>query len=75
MALEWLNYDPTSSERSSLLAIGSMSPIIDVWDLDIVDSLEPAFSLGSKKKKSKKFSKATTHTDAVLALSWNHNVR
>jgi len=72
LAVEWLSFDPESETRGSLVAIGSMQPVIEVWDLDLVDCLEPAFRLGRKAKKKKKIP-GVGHTDAVLSLSWNSN--
>ena len=51
-----------------------MASIIDVWDVDVVGSLEPDFQLGKKKSKKKK-TPGIGHTDAVLSLSWNKRVR
>lgn len=51
-----------------------MSPIIDVWDLDLVNSLVPAFKLGKKGSK-KKGTPHIGHQDAVLDLSWNTNLK
>lgn len=36
------------------MAVGSMEPDIDIWDLDLVDTLQPVVSLGKKKKKKSK---------------------
>ena len=74
MALEWIGYAPEgeSGKQGNLVAVGSMNPVIDVWDIDLVDSLEPDFSLGRKAKKKKKI-KGYGHKDAVLSLAWNKN--
>ncbi|KAE8747156.1 hypothetical protein FOCC_FOCC006154 [Frankliniella occidentalis] len=88
LCLEWLNYDPSSPTDTNLCAVGGMTPVIHVIDLDIVDCLEPAYVLGSadvesndpvavhfkkKKKKGKKKRDHIGHKDAVLDLSWNTN--
>lgn len=65
-----MSFDPESDTKGNLVAVGSMDPIIHVWDLDIVDCLEPAFVLGSKKSKSAG-TKRVGHKEAVLALAWN----
>lgn len=49
-----------------------MTPIIEVWDLDLIDCLEPAYKLGCKPSKKKK-QKRVGHRDAVLDIAWNQN--
>jgi len=73
LALEWLSFDPESDTKGNLVAVGSMLPQIQVWDLDIVDCLEPAFTLGVKGSK-KKGIKRVGHKDAVLSLAWNQGM-
>jgi len=81
LALEWVGFDPGESESTSanLVAVGNMTSSIELWDLDVVNSLEPAFSLRGKQKRrrkdkaAKKVAVSRGHTDAILALSWNTN--
>ncbi|KAG7165153.1 Periodic tryptophan protein 1-like, partial [Homarus americanus] len=74
LCMEWLNYDPGDEQLkpANMMAIGSMSPVIEVWDLDLVDCLEPAYTLGKKGKKKKKIAGAG-HKEPVLSLAWNRH--
>lgn len=83
LVLEWMDYDVAEEQPGNFVAMGTMEPDIGIWDLDVVDSLEPVATLSGdrpqvKKKKKKKVEKTETlsgHSDAVLDLSWNHHVR
>ena len=58
-------------DELSLIAVGTMEPEIELWDLDLVDSVEPCVVLGAKKEKSKKKLSKNRHNKPVLCLSWN----
>jgi len=36
------------------VAVGTMESEIQIWDLDIVNTIEPAYTLAGQKKKKKK---------------------
>lgn len=69
LCIEWLDYEP-DHPPGNYCAIGFMTPIIEIWDLDIINCLEPAYKLGRKPSRKKNLTRIG-HTDAVLDLSWN----
>ena len=71
LCLEWINFDPADATDGNMVALGTMDPDISIWDVDIIDVLEPAFVLAGSKKKKKKKAKLQGHRDAILDLSWN----
>lgn len=71
LCLEWLDFHPADDTPGNYIAVGDMTPEIKIFDLDIVDVLEPDYVLGKMKKKAKKSSAEKGHTDAVISLSWN----
>ncbi|XP_061345157.1 uncharacterized WD repeat-containing protein C17D11.16-like isoform X2 [Gastrolobium bilobum] len=77
----WLDCPLKGGERGNFLAVGSMEPSIEIWDLDVIDEVQPCVVLGGiaeKKKKGKKKSikyKDGSHTDSVLGLAWNKEYR
>ncbi|WOL16521.1 hypothetical protein Cni_G25308 [Canna indica] len=77
----WLDCSLKSGDKGNFIAVGSMDPSIEIWDLDLIDEVQPCVVLGgvSKKKKvgkktSVKYRKGS-HRDSVLGLAWNKEVR
>jgi len=87
LCLEWLDVpvgkNSEGKTQGNFVAVGTMEPDIEIWDLDVVDSMYPNAILGqggkddrskkSKKKKSK--SNDEYHIDSVLALAANRQHR
>eukprot|EP01133_Synstelium_polycarpum_P016656 gene16656-19793_t len=77
ICLAWMDQNPiTPTEKGSFVAVGTFEPAIEIWDLDVVDNAVPTAILGQNevdKGLRKKRSMMTTHShsDAVMALSWN----
>jgi periodic tryptophan protein 1 len=91
LCVEWLDFPvgANTGDRTTgnFVAVGTMEPDIEVWDLDIVDCMYPNAILGQggaelegdmkKAKKPKKKTKANDefHVDSVLALATNRQHR
>ena len=67
LCLSWLDCNPKGEGKGNYIAVGTMQPEIEIWDLDVVDSVEPVSVLGgvlepaageeTSEKKSKKSKK------------------
>jgi periodic tryptophan protein 1 len=92
LCVEWLDIPVEKKgvdkdSTANFVAIGTMDPDIEIWDLDTVDCMYPNAVLGKggqigdektkEKKKRKKDKKANDHyhVDAVLALAANRKHR
>lgn len=90
LALEWLDMPvgrniEDKNGKGNFVAVGTMDPDIELWDLDVVDCMYPNAILGPgaedsdkpKKKKKKKSKKPNDnyHVDAVLSLAANRQHR
>lgn len=90
LCVEWLDIacgrlSVDKDAQANFVAIGTMDPDIELWDLDTVDCMYPNAILGQggnpddekKKKKKKKSKKANDeyHVDAVLSLAANRKHR
>ena len=91
LCVEWLNYNPNTnleddgSRRGNMVAVGTFDPDIEIWDLDVIESVYPDAILGQssklstapsskkkdKKKKKRKVANEEFHVDAVMCLAAN----
>ncbi|KAL5720194.1 hypothetical protein ACHQM5_012881 [Ranunculus cassubicifolius] len=86
LCTEWLDFNLKGGDKGNFIAVGSMEPAIEIWDLDLIDEVQPCMVLGGvvekKKKKRKKDTKKLSikykkdsHKDSVLGLAWNKLAR
>ncbi|OQR92254.1 periodic tryptophan protein [Achlya hypogyna] len=95
LSLAWMDLAPVLPENGnpvngSFVAVGTFKPGIEIWNLDVLDVLEPAATLGGednaslrdvavpkamRKKHKKAQLKPGSHEDAVLGLDWNASHR
>jgi periodic tryptophan protein 1 len=51
LCIAWMDCSPSgSTERANMAAVGTMEPGIEIWDIDVVDAVEPAATLGGEDK-------------------------
>ena len=81
LCMTWLNCHPdtnTQSDSGSYVAVGTFKAGIEIWNLDVLDVLEPSAVLGGEQNTDLRKVALTqgemkegSHTDAVMALDWN----
>ena len=73
LSLEWIPFK--NNMKCNYALVGSFTPGIEIWNLDIMDAIEPEIILGlnteSKNKIQKNISEELYHTDAVMSICLN----
>lgn len=93
LCLAWMDCPPFLADGGQMaignyIAVGTFNPEIEIWNLDVLDPLEPTATLGGAapgmikpKKKGKKGQEPEvellegSHEGAVMSLSWNRSYR
>ncbi|ORY98800.1 WD40-repeat-containing domain protein [Syncephalastrum racemosum] len=81
LCIEWIDFhtgDKAGAEGAgNYVAIGTFEPDIEIWNLDVVDTMIPQTILGHTNKEKKRSKKVNDkyHVDAVMDLAWNKQHR
>lgn len=70
----WLDFRPNGGDKGNFVAVGTMEPVIEIWDLDKIKEENPSMTLGGRSEKSGKY-KSGSHKKSVLGLAWNKEFR
>ena len=71
LCIEWLPLK--NNVKCNYALVGSFTPGIEIWNLDILDVLEPEVVLGKMNSKNNIIDSNLFHTDAVMCLNLNIN--
>ncbi|CAI5714741.1 unnamed protein product [Peronospora destructor] len=97
LCMAWMDCAPvpldprTGPMDGSFVAVGTFKPGIEIWDLNVMDVLEPSATLGGeqddklrdvampkmlkRRKSCKTVLQPGSHQDSVMALDWNSSHR
>ena len=83
LSLSWLGVAPTGAgDAGSYVAVGTFDPVIEIWNLDVLDPMEPSASLGGEGPSSASAARRARqgrtvqrsqdgHEDAVMSVACN----
>ncbi len=82
LCVEWLPVNYQSNTKANYAIVSSFLPEIEIWNLDVLDAVEPDVTLGKSdeddgkyfknlKKKKKVPTNELQHTDSVMSLNVN----
>ena len=84
LSLAWLDCGPSGrTQAGNLAGVGTMNPGVEIWDLDVIDSVEPVATLGGelqqghaledgKQQNSKQKPRATKASKKVALFQRPH---
>ncbi|KAH8981802.1 hypothetical protein EDB92DRAFT_1952838 [Lactarius akahatsu] len=86
LCLEWLDYrrlesmdteDGPGSRFGNYVAIGTLEPEIEIYSIDLLDSVARPRGRGHGQEEKAKHRSASEahHVDAIVSLSWNRTAR